>query len=207
MSTSSFDPSKVVGYGTTGQDTARKMSEAAESHSLAITYDSDSKKFTVLNSANLGKEAVAAIFNEKKYEGWEPKVLNTTDSLGNRVVQLKSILNQTPDNEISANLAKLFSHDENLVDEALSPLDPKKTLNQGSSNTTNKVHTRCQEYFSSTPIVGRLSYQDHPSTKAKPTDAATNAKIDATMARIDVILGQGKTRGILPDQMEKKQDT
>ncbi|MES2198772.1 MAG: hypothetical protein V4489_01195 [Chlamydiota bacterium] len=89
MSTSSFDPSRVIGFGSAGQETARKMSYAAQSHSLAITYDSESKKFTVLESSNLSKEKVEKIFNESKYEGWYPKVLDSIDALGNRVAVLQ----------------------------------------------------------------------------------------------------------------------
>ncbi|NGX27704.1 MAG: hypothetical protein K940chlam6_01642, partial [Chlamydiae bacterium] len=39
----------------------------------------------------LTSEYVEKIFNEKKYSGWRPQVLDNTDILGNRLVKLESI--------------------------------------------------------------------------------------------------------------------
>lgn len=91
MSIPSFNPSVVTGYGTCGEDTARKMSEALQSNSLALTYDTSTKKFTILGSAHLDSESIGEIFTQKKFEGWEPQVLNDVDDLGNRMVKLAEI--------------------------------------------------------------------------------------------------------------------
>jgi len=95
MSTPAFDPTHVTGYGTTGQVTAMKMNEAATSHSLGLTYNTDSKRFTVLGSSYLSKEALEKIFAKKNYDGWQPQVLDETDSFGNRVVRLADVISST----------------------------------------------------------------------------------------------------------------
>lgn len=92
MSVPSFDPSRVSGYGTSGQETARKMASTLKAHSLSVTYNADNKKFTIHNSSEIDKETIAKIFSEAVYEGWQPQVLDETDDLGNRLVQLRAIV-------------------------------------------------------------------------------------------------------------------
>jgi SAM-dependent methyltransferase len=88
MSKTVFDPSRVTGYGTTGQNTARKMNDVATSHSLELNYNTGSKQFTLLGSSDISKEALEKIFAEKVYDRWKPQILYETDSLGNRLFRL-----------------------------------------------------------------------------------------------------------------------
>lgn len=85
----SFHPSVVPQYGKSGEESIRKMSTALGHHSLSITYNENSKQFTVIGSSNLDKNAIIKIFATFGYEVWEPQVLDETDPSGNRLVVLK----------------------------------------------------------------------------------------------------------------------
>lgn len=91
MSVLSFDPSRVLGYGNSGQETARKMASTLEAHSLSLTYNDSTRKFTIHNSSEIDKEAIAKILSKAVFEAWGPQVLDETDDLGNRLVQLQAI--------------------------------------------------------------------------------------------------------------------
>jgi len=91
MSVASFDPSRVSGYGISGQETARKMASTLEAHSLSLTYNESNSKFTIHSSSRIDKETIAKILSKAVYKGWGPQVLDETDDLGNRLVQLRVI--------------------------------------------------------------------------------------------------------------------
>lgn len=94
MSVLSFDPSRVLGYGPCGQESARKMADTLGAHSLSVIYNPDNKKFTVLNSSNMAKEAIEKIFSRAIYEYWQPQVLDETDENGNRLARLIPLLKE-----------------------------------------------------------------------------------------------------------------
>jgi hypothetical protein len=85
-----FDPSQVQGCGLLGQKTAKMMADALIRHGYSVSYGD--KVFTILNSSQAKTESIVNIlFNEKmQYNGWVPKVLDKTDALGNRLVELIS---------------------------------------------------------------------------------------------------------------------
>lgn len=93
MNVPPFDPTQVVGYGTSGQESAKKMADSLISRSLLIKYDSNTKKFTILGSSEINKEVMEKIFAENTYHNWQPEVLDETDEFGNRLVQLRAITN------------------------------------------------------------------------------------------------------------------
>lgn len=77
----------VLNYGSYGLETARKISDALQSHSLSIIYNAKIDKFTVLGSCNLNKETIKEIFAKNSYRVWKPKVLEEVDSYGNRMIK------------------------------------------------------------------------------------------------------------------------
>lgn len=77
----------VLNYGSYGLETARKISDALQSHSLSIIYNAKIDKFTVLGSCNINKETIIEIFAKYIYRAWEPKVLEEVDSYGNRMIK------------------------------------------------------------------------------------------------------------------------
>jgi hypothetical protein len=89
MNVTTFDPSSVTGFGICGQQNSRKMYETLSAHSLGLTFNGSTKKFTVLGSSSLSSQAIEQIFAEKRYGGWAPQVLEETDTLGNRLVQFR----------------------------------------------------------------------------------------------------------------------
>lgn len=91
MSGLSLDPMFVSTYGISGQQTVQKMVEALKASSLSITYDDTTSIFTIFDSSKITKEAIQEIFAKNVYEGWQPKVLDKTDTSGNRLAQLSAI--------------------------------------------------------------------------------------------------------------------
>jgi len=91
QSISPFHSSQVLSFGLFGQETAQKMADALESHSLQLIYNNKTTKFTVLESSSLTKETIEKIFSEKSYHGWKPQALDEVDQFGNRLVQLRDI--------------------------------------------------------------------------------------------------------------------
>lgn len=87
----SFNPSSLSGYGRTGQETAKKMVDNLKASSLTITYNEKIKKFTIHGSAGIDKATIQKIFSQTRYEGWRPEVLDETDNLGNRLVELRGV--------------------------------------------------------------------------------------------------------------------
>lgn len=88
MNLPSFDPLQITGYGTCGQETAQKMSEVLKEHSLSISYNSATQKFTISGNSEIDEESLERIFAQKAYQVWQPLVLEEKDKLGNRLVQL-----------------------------------------------------------------------------------------------------------------------
>lgn len=85
-----FDPLGLE-YGTIGQETAEKMAGVLKAHSLSVTYNKSDKKFTIYNTSEMTIATIKNIFFEVAYSGWYPEVIEETDSLGNRLVQLIAI--------------------------------------------------------------------------------------------------------------------
>lgn len=79
-------------YGTSGQETVAKMTDRLSQYSLSMTYDENGQKFVIQNSSNMKYEQIVKIFSGVVYEGWRPKVLEETDELGNRQVQLECMV-------------------------------------------------------------------------------------------------------------------
>jgi SAM-dependent methyltransferase len=83
-----FDPQIVSQYGSYGQETAQKMYMSLSKHSLGLSYELSSRRFTVLGSDCLKIEQIVEIFSENTYRGWKPSVLKEVDSDGNHLVKL-----------------------------------------------------------------------------------------------------------------------
>ena len=88
----SFESLKVS-CGASGLNTARSMSESLEGapEKLKIIYNQQEKEFTILDSSKVSMFRIQEIISKPKYEGWEPKVQNKTDTNGNKIVRLVSI--------------------------------------------------------------------------------------------------------------------
>lgn len=80
----------MTGYGVNGPEDAKRMAEALKAHSLTVSYNGKTKKFTIHDSAGLNKEEIEKIFKEKVYSKWRPCLLDETDEWGNRLVELRS---------------------------------------------------------------------------------------------------------------------
>lgn len=81
--------SSKISYGTLGEQTIDNMTAALKIHSMALTYNEETKKFTVDGSSGLGKEAIEKIFAKNIYRAWVPIVLDETDPFGNQLVKLE----------------------------------------------------------------------------------------------------------------------
>lgn len=78
-------------YGACGIETVGKMEKLLGEHSLRLTYDSSTQKFTVVGSARLNKEQIEEIFAASGYKGWCPTTVDETDASGNFKVRLSPI--------------------------------------------------------------------------------------------------------------------
>ncbi|CDZ79603.1 bifunctional 3-demethylubiquinone-9 3-methyltransferase/ 2-octaprenyl-6-hydroxy phenol methylase [Candidatus Rubidus massiliensis] len=114
----SFDASRVIGFGVSGQQTARQMAEAIEKSfkdKCELIYNEVTKKFTILSSREISVETIQEVFSKYKYDGWQPEVENLTDSEGNKIVTLIMIVpndcrrSKFSDQSISIKPAKLTS--------------------------------------------------------------------------------------------------
>lgn len=90
MNVRPFDPSKVVGYGTSGPINAQAMNDILEVNRLSLTYNEQAQEFTILNSSEISVDIIETIFKKRRYDGYHPQVIGT-DALGNRLVKLKAI--------------------------------------------------------------------------------------------------------------------
>jgi hypothetical protein len=91
MIPSSFRPNEFSAFGPFGRETIAKMERSLSNRSLSLSYDQQSKIFTILNSAVLGKEAVQGILSEHTYEVWDPELLDRRDRFGNYLVRLLNL--------------------------------------------------------------------------------------------------------------------
>ena len=86
-----FNITQVTGYGTSGQDIAWDMHLIALRHSFSLTYDSSSRKFTILGTSGRSKEELEHTFEGISCRVWRPQFLDETDALGNRLVVLVQV--------------------------------------------------------------------------------------------------------------------
>ena len=89
MATITFDPSKITGFEPSAHNTLKTMAEVAGNALFPITFDPSTKKFTLLNSSYHHIRVIRALFEERFYEVWQPRVLNETDRFGNKVIELE----------------------------------------------------------------------------------------------------------------------
>jgi len=71
-----------------GRDNVKKMIEVLKAHSFSVTYHSDIDKFSIQGSSKVDKISIQTILLKDEYFIWRPEVLDETDSLGNRLIQL-----------------------------------------------------------------------------------------------------------------------
>lgn len=95
MNEITLNPQFATWFGTFGQESLRKMNKTLTAHSLGLTFNYNTKKFTVLRSASLSRQDIEQIFAKKSYRGWAPKVLEETDTTGNRLVQFRAIIERS----------------------------------------------------------------------------------------------------------------
>lgn len=81
-------------YGSTGEETVRKMQNSLSSHFLALINDSDSETFVVLGSKNFKKEEVEKIFAKNLYDAWKPELLTDKAKDGDYLVKLGVVIYQ-----------------------------------------------------------------------------------------------------------------
>lgn len=85
---SSFNP-LPNNYGNSGKNTILEMAKALESRSLSLTYNLETRKFTVLGSSKFDMQSIKEIFRDIRGGDWQPQVLDETDMHGNRLVRLR----------------------------------------------------------------------------------------------------------------------
>jgi len=88
MSIPPFNPQIVSGYGKYGIETAKNMYETLSEGGLGLSYNSSSRKFTVIGSSNKTVEDIQKLIAKKNYLAWVPEILNEIDSEGNRLIHL-----------------------------------------------------------------------------------------------------------------------
>lgn len=78
-------------FGLCGQKTVETMVKAIEEsfkNECQLTYNEQTKTFTILNSREISRKTIQEIFSRESYDGWQPQVQFFPDREGNKIVKL-----------------------------------------------------------------------------------------------------------------------
>ena len=121
--TSSTQLPKITTFGTCGKAIIEQMERDLKDIPLYLSYDSDTQRFTILNSQDVSVNAIEKIFAKRNYTGYFPKIESSTDEMGNKMIKLEQLSTIEGDEPYYSTLNK--SHDA--FWHPMRPLEPSQT--------------------------------------------------------------------------------
>ena len=64
----------------------KSLEFASSDKNLKLSYNANSRDFTILNSSNVSIETIEEIFANQNFQAWQSQVQNKIDQYGNRLV-------------------------------------------------------------------------------------------------------------------------
>jgi hypothetical protein len=81
----------TVTYGPVAANNLEILSQALTQSKATLSYDSDTKQFTILNSQDIEKEDLKSLFKQIPFYTWAPELQYKPDEKGNKIFTMVDV--------------------------------------------------------------------------------------------------------------------